>query len=478
MLVGKHPLVEGLIGMASKDDDTPKKETKNGVAHGDDKKKPAVEAAKKPDSPAKTGGPAKTEKPKPAAKTVPTAGTKEAAPAGAAKPSPKAEAPRAQANDNTSKPADGPSGQPNGSRSARTDPPGAPGHVPVVSQKPVKQGSLAATLLFGLIGGVVGALLVGAVSGGSGPGSEDVSAIETRIKALEGLAPRVDQAESGLTDQKTALAALKGTTDGNTEPVGTIADMAAKLSGVEQQGKTLAALDSERKRLSKELSRLSADVVALKATVTKSAGGQDALNDQMQGLLKRFAMTEKQLVELAERDSSALRHADLAIAFANLRRVVDRGGAYRSEFDALKALAPADADLSVLAGSADNGVATVAALSQSLRQAAHDALDAEAKAEEGGVVDRILANARSLVKVRKTVPGEGGGTANLLARMSQALDGADLRSAVTDGEKIAGAAAASLKPWLDSAKTRLAVEQGLRSLQGELVGGVADGKAR
>ncbi len=464
--------------MASKDDDTPKKETKNGVAHGDDKKKPAVEAAKKPDSPGKTGSPEKTESTKPAPKSVPTAGKKEAATSTAEKPSPKADAPRAQANDNTSKPADKPSRQPNGSQSARTDSPGAPGHVPVVSQKPVKQGSLAATLVIGLVGGVVGALIVGAISGGSGSGADDVSAIESRIKALEGLTPRIDQAESGLTDQKAALAALKGTAEGNAESVGTIAEISAKLSGLDAQGKTVATLETERKRLSKELSRLSADVVALKATVTKSAGSQDALDDQMQGLLKRFSSVEKQLVELAERDSNALRHADLAIAFANLRRVVDRGGSYRSEFGALKALAPADADLSVLESNADNGVATVAALSQSLRQAAHDALDAEAKAEDGGVVDRILANARSLVKVRKTVPGEGDGTANLLARMSQSLEGGNLKSAVADGGKIAGAAAASLKPWLDSAKARLAVEQGLRSLQGDLVGGVADSKAR
>lgn len=462
--------------MASKDDDSQKKESKNGVAPSGDVSKPGVQAAKgsddkTPDDKKADSGPAKS---KPDTKTAADAPKAEQKEAKADKPA----AARGEANDNKNKPAESkakptaaPSGSPNGRPSARTE---APGHVPVVPPKAEKQGSFLSTMAIALVGGVIGALIVGAFSSGGSDG-DAMTAFEGRIKALEGKAPQIEKA---VTDQKAALAALKGEPADGTDKIASLAALSEKVADIGPQGDALAALQSERKRLGQDVSRLGADVIALKASVAKDTGAREALDGQVKGLVTRLAAIEKQLVELAARDSSALRHADLSIAFANLRQVVDRGGSYRGELNALKALAPADADLSVLEANADKGIATVAALSQSLRQASLAALDAEANANSEGVMDRILANARSLVKVRRTVPGEGDDTSNLLARVSQAIEAGDLKAAVEAGGKVQGEAAKALGPWLTSAKARFDVEQGLRVLQGELVGSVSEAKAR
>lgn len=462
--------------MASKDDDSQKKDSKNGVAPSGDVSKPGVQAAKgsddkKPDDKKADGGPAKSQPETKTAAQTPKAEQKDAK---VDKPA----ATRGEANDNKNKPSESkakpaatPAGSPNGSRSAKSEP---PGHVPVVPPKAEKQGSFMSTMAIALIGGVIGALIVGGFSG-SGSDGDAITAFEGRIKALEGKAPEIEKA---VTDQKAALAALKGEPAEGADKVASLAALSAKVADIGPQGDALAALQSERKRLAQDVSRVGADVIALKASVAKDAGAREALDGQVKGLVTRLATIEKQLVELAARDSSALRHADLSIALANLRQVVDRGGSYRGELDALKALAPADADLSVLEANAEKGVATPAALSQSLRQASLDALDAEANAKSEGVVDRILANARSLVKVRRTVPGEGDDTSNLLARVSQAIEAGDLKAAVESGGKVQGEAAKALGPWLASAKARLSVEQGLRALQGDLVGSVSEAKAR
>ncbi len=152
----------------------------------------------------------------------------------------------------------------------------------------------------------------------------------------------------------------------------------------------------------------------------------------------------------------------LALELANLKRAIERGGSFERELVQVKAVAPADIDLAVLAANAKTGLPTQALLTREFRDTARAIVAADAApAEDGSLLDRLVAGARSVVHVRKTGMVEGQTAEAVVARMEGKLADGDLEATLKEAETLGGSAREAAASWLDKLSARLAVDRAM-----------------
>ena len=273
--------------------------------------------------------------------------------------------------------------------------------------------------------------------------SERIAEIETSSSAAaQSLSERADRAGERLGALEGQLAALAEAPDSaaamneRIEGIGSeMSDLKSVLGDTRESVATLQqALAAVEGRLPPE--GLGARVEGVDALVK-------ALDIRLAALLPEVEKMEARVAALEEKeeDPDAAARAALGLALANLARAAEGAGAFETELGVMRQFLPDQPELAALADAAKGGVPTRAALEARFASLAQSIFDAERRADEDGLWSRFLANAKSLVTIRRTGEISGETTEAIVARMEERLKVHDLGGAVTEAEMLSGPAA-------------------------------------
>jgi hypothetical protein len=349
---------------------------------------------------------------------------------------------------------------------------------------------LAAGLLGGLIGVIALAFAWHLIPTGKGE-SPELGKIKERIAKLEGAPPPASNTEA-LANLDGRIKALEGQTPpdiaGLTERVaqleqslkalaeaakngGSVTDAAAiteQITQAEQRiqatlDKALAGAETAN---AKTLQEMQAAVDELKGKVAALAeAGPGGPSLDLTALAERVAKLEAEI----DKGMAGTKSAAAAIAFANLRAAVAQGRPFATELATIKSFIPDPGDLGPLAY-ADKGIPTVPELTRSFPASRDAALAAAAPAPSGSLIDRLLASASTLIKVKRVDEAATGDSPTaVLARAEALLDKGDLAGAVKQVGTLQGGPRDAFSAWLDPARARLAADVVMTKLEATLL---------
>ena len=243
-------------------------------------------------------------------------------------------------------------------------------------------------------------------------------------------------------------------------------ELAASAARVTALERTVAELAS---RPPPPAAGAAADTAAQLAALTKRVAelerGNAALAEARKATEQRLAALETELKRMAAVD---VRRAALVLAISQLREALARSLPYDKALAALAALAAGDDELEAAAAAleptAATGVATTGELAERFDAASLAAARAAIASHRPGWIGETLARLERLVVVRHTGALAGNGTDALLARAEAELKAGQLAAAATILDGLNGPAAEAMRPWLASAKARLAADAALAAL--------------
>jgi hypothetical protein len=194
----------------------------------------------------------------------------------------------------------------------------------------------------------------------------------------------------------------------------------------------------------------------------------------------RLAALEQNLAGVVKNDEDRRVNAErivLSLELANLKRVIESGQSYASELDAVRKVAGGRVDLGVLERFKEEGVPTDADLSREFRPVMNAVIDADTEPVDGSVVDRLIAGAKSVVRVRRVShePDDKSAEA-VVARMDAALKEGQLGGVIELARTVPQRASAPLQDWLAKVEARYAVSRAIDTINDELkasLGGAA-----
>ena len=257
----------------------------------------------------------------------------------------------------------------------------------------------------------------------------DLGPLETRLTALETAADDADA----------RLNLLSGAQDLTEQ----LADLSARVDALEARPLTEGA---------------SADAVAaFEAQLAKVRENLSAQQDEVKAMV-----AEAQAMEQAS--AEAARIASAQGVASRLIAALDAGkpfGPLLDELSALKVDAPAE-----LAGTADAGVATQAALRDGFAPAARAALS-EAREENkaaGGLLDYVNRH----LGARSVAPREGSDADAVLSRAEAAVRSGNIQLALSELSELPEAAKPAIADWETAAQTRLSAMAAAEALSQSL----------
>lgn len=152
-----------------------------------------------------------------------------------------------------------------------------------------------------------------------------------------------------------------------------------------------------------------------------------------------------------------------------MKRALDRGQTFTQELAVVEKAASGKFDLSPLQKFKDQGVPTLADLKRDFRDTANSMIDAEAGIETNSVVDKLIAGARSVVRVRKIEHDTSDMSAEAIAgRMEKLLNEGRLGDVLSEADALSPKAKDAAQPFLDKVRARASVDSALASLEDQL----------
>ena len=316
---------------------------------------------------------------------------------------------------------------------------------------PVRQSPATSTLVAsGIFGGLVALALAGSMQyAGILPGVGPTQTIQT---------PPVEPAE--IETLKAEVARLAA------QPAAPAADpaLAERLSVLEAS-------------IADASTAPAADPSAVEALKTQLVAAEQAI----ESLRSEIASNKQAMDESATRLSEAERkleepRSDIemarAIALAGLKTAIDRGGPFLSELDALKSVSPEDPSVAALTPLASTGVPSRSDLTREFGRVAEDilaAINQPAAGEEW--TDRLIASARSLVKVRPVGNVEGDSPEAIVARVENKLQNGDLKGAALEWELLPGDGKQASSDFATKLKNRIEAEERVSAALSQTVAG-------
>jgi hypothetical protein len=346
---------------------------------------------------------------------------------------------------------------------------------------------VAAAFAGALIGGtVVWALLPGSSNDGAqiaalqkqiqdlqkrpppAPDTQAVDALRQRLAKIEHdianlppgdatIADRLSAADSAMKSLGIALAALNRRND---DAAANAKDASARAAAAEKAVSDL---------------RDSVQSAKQQASAAVDAGQLAAVQQRIGALEQTMKGARAQIAANATTDKVAR----LALSAASLRDAVERGAPYREELAQAKALGVGDAALAPLVSFAAGGVPS----QQVLARALNDLMPALIKAAgmqgaPGGFLERLQANASSLVRVSPVNAPAGDKPSDLLARIEVAAAHADIATAVNDIGKLPEAARQKAADWVSKATARQKALAAVRAFASDTARGLVSGSAK
>ena len=297
------------------------------------------------------------------------------------------------------------------------------------------------------------------------PDTEALAKLDGRIKALEGQTP---PDIAGLTDRVAQLEQALKALASAAKDGGSVTDAAAinqQITEAEQriqENLDKALADAEAANAA-TLQTIQASIDEMKTKIAALAEAGTSESPDLTALTERVAKLETAI----DKGMAGSKSAAAAIAFANLSSAVAEGRPFAAELATIKSFV---ADLGPLPAYADKGIATVPELARSFAASRDAALAAASPVPSGSLIDRLLASASTLVKVKRVDEAATGDSASaVLARAEALLDKGDLAGSVKQIETLDGAPREAFSTWLDEAKARLSADAILQRLEATLL---------
>lgn len=317
---------------------------------------------------------------------------------------------------------------------------------------------------------------------------DGVRALEARIAGLERKVHELAAAPSPAADTR----ALDDVTSrvAKLEAAGASPSSVNRLAGLEGEVKALAdtigALGhrtDEAVAAAREAgARADTTATALAALTQKVAGAApversevDAKFEAMGNRVAGLERSEKTVAsELAKRSAaeSGDRAVRLALAATALNSAVERGAPFAAELATAKALVSDPKALAPLEPFAAAGVPTAAALAHALVELA-PALRQSAPAPSQGFLQKLQANAGSLVRVRPQEEVAGNDSAAIITRIEVKAAHADLPGALAELVQLPPAERAPAESWIKQAQARAAAIEASRRLAADALAGLS-----
>lgn len=233
-------------------------------------------------------------------------------------------------------------------------------------------------------------------------------------------------------------------------------------------GETARAVQDQTGKLASNLESLSADL----AESFKAAAKPEDVAKAIEPVSTQLATLEKNLAGVVNAEENRKANAGrivLSLELANLKRVVDRGLGYADELAQVKKAAPGNVDLSALEPYKSEGVPTLATLKDSFRPLTHRMIAVAGDSGEGGVFDRLLSEARSVIKVRRVNhAADDESVEAVVARMDTALDQGRFSDFQALADKLPQKAREPASSLFKQVAARGAVDKALKEIEGQL----------
>ncbi len=306
------------------------------------------------------------------------------------------------------------------------------------------------------------------------------TALAARTTALrKDIVQDVEQRVAAIADGSEAAKAGTARLD---RELGTVKTDAARL------GQRLDTLKSGSDKLEQSLRLMQEDASGVKSTVDglKTDLGQRTKSADLAAAIApvaaRIAGVEQSLQGVVKSEQERNTTAEkivLSLELANLKRALDRGVRFDAELAAVKKLSGNRLDLGVLEDAKDRGVPTVSDLTTEFRRLANAMLDADAQPADAGVVDRVLAGAKSIVRIRKVKHADDDtSTEARIGRMETALKENRLVDVIGEGGKLSPRALGPAGDWFRKVEARAAIDKAIGVLEAQLKTTLAGGDAQ
>jgi hypothetical protein len=231
---------------------------------------------------------------------------------------------------------------------------------------------------------------------------------------------------------------------------------------------TVRVVQEEAGQIRSAVDGLKGDVEARFGQTAKPADVAQAVTP----VAAKIAALEQSLQGIVKAESDRKTNAErilLSLELANLKRVIDRGQSFKAELAEVKKTAGSAIDAAPLARFENDGVPTLTELAEAFRPIAHKIIDASDDPAEGSVVDRLLAGAKSVVRVRKVSHGADDKSAEaIVARMDASLKEGRLGDVMARAKELPAAALKPAEDWLSKVAARYAVDSALAAIEAQL----------
>lgn len=309
-----------------------------------------------------------------------------------------------------------------------------------------------------------------------------------RVAQLAALTGKVADLETALSTQLTAF--RKSVSDDVDARVAAVAASSeAAKSGTQRLDKDIAVLKTDTARFGERVQAMKTDsdklAESLKMAQEDSAALKTAL-EAVKGSTAKPADVASAVAPLGEKLAGLEQHVQsivkaeqdrrsnaerivLSLELQNLKRALDRGQKYDAELAEVQKASAGKIDLSAIAKFKDQGVPTLGDLAHDFRASANAVIDAETEPTDGSVVARLLAGAKSVVRVRKvsTNPDDKSAEA-VVGRMEAALKEGRLGDVLEHSKTLSEKARGAAGPFLAKVSARNSVDVALGAIEGQL----------
>lgn len=308
--------------------------------------------------------------------------------------------------------------------------------------------------------------------------ARDTKALDTKLATTPELPPELIARVAKLEEALTAASAADPAAQ--TPQVAALSGRLAELEKATRNATELARsgvarFDGEFSSLRTDAGRLAQRLDTLKGEI------EERLKDSVKGadlaaLGTSLATLEREVQTFlkSEADRTASSNANatqmlLALELANLKRAVDRGQGFAEELNRAKKIGGQTLNFTALERYMRDGAPTPQELAKSFRKVADAMQDAEAETSDSTLMDRLVAGARSVVRVRKT--GHAADDMSLeaiIGRMEAAVKDGRLADVLANAKKLPPKAALAGEDWIKKVEARQAVEQAMAEVEGQL----------
>lgn len=252
-------------------------------------------------------------------------------------------------------------------------------------------------------------------------------------------------------------------------------EQARGLQKIETQKAETERLAAAVEAVKEETGRLSSSLADLKSSIDsqlKAVARPADVSNAVSPVYGKIAEIEQNVQGVIKSEQSRRENAErilLSLELSNLKRALDRGQGYAAELQEVREAADGQLDLSALERFKESGVATAAQLTADFHPVMNAVLDADLEPASGSVIDRLLAGAKSIVRVRRVSHDAADTSAEaIVTRIEAALNEGRLGDVIAAAKTLPAKAQAPIEDWLIRVTARHSVDQAIAQIEDRL----------